>query len=305
MRISNYARSDAPVLIQGETGTGKELVARALHDASPRAAAPFVVVDCAALPENLIESELFGHTRGAFTGAVGTRQGAIEEANGGTVFLDEIGELPLAMQPKLLRALESKTVRRIGETEHRRVDVRFVAATHRDLQQLVASGAFREDLFFRLAVLPATIPPLRARPADIPLLLQHFLVQRAWGSAPLPETLVAEVQEHPWLGNVRELRSFVDRLSSVGPEMAWALTRGTAATSPPPSSSDVRGDDARFPSVDVTIPFKTLRDDWNAHLEREYMRKLIELHGRKLPDLANAAQLDRTYVSRLIQKHRL
>src|SRR5262249_49768276 len=153
----------------------KELAAQAIHETSPRGAGPFVVVDCGALPENLLESELFGHTRGAFTGAIAPRAGAFESAEGGTVFLDEIGELPRRMQPKLLRVLASQTVRRLGETEHRRVDVRFVAATHRDLQAMVGAGAFREDLYFRLGVLEARIPPLRERLEDVPLLLGHFL----------------------------------------------------------------------------------------------------------------------------------
>jgi len=144
--LSKYAQTSSAVLIQGETGTGKELVARAIHEASPRAEQPFVVVDCAALPETLLESELFGNARGAFTGAVAARAGAFETASGGTVFLDEIGELPITMQPKLLRVLESQTVRRLGESEHRRIDVRFIAATNRDLQSMVATGGFREDL---------------------------------------------------------------------------------------------------------------------------------------------------------------
>ena len=311
MRISQYARSDAPVLVQGETGTGKELVARALHDASPRANGSFVVVDCAALPENLIETELFGHARGAFTGAVGARLGAFEAANGGTVFLDEIGELPLAMQPKLLRVLESKTVRRVGETEYRAVDVRFVSATHRDLQQFVASGAFREDLFFRLSVLPAYIPPLRTRPADIRLLLMHFLGQRA-ADVRLSATLLAEIEQHSWLGNIRELRSFVDRAAAIGPEAAWALTRGTDAPTtsklrpPPPSAPALaQGESPVFPPVDTAVPFKVVREQWTDHLEREYLTKLIEAHGRNLAAMAAAAQLDRTYIRRLIQKHGL
>ena len=160
--LARVAAVDATVLVSGETGTGKELVAEAVHGASPRAGGPFVVVDCAALPDQLLQSELFGHARGAFTGAETARAGAIESANGGTVFLDEIGELPLAMQPALLRVLESRTVRRLGETAHRKVDVRFVSATHRDLRAMVTAGAFREDLYFRhRASLPLVVPPLR------------------------------------------------------------------------------------------------------------------------------------------------
>jgi two-component system, NtrC family, response regulator GlrR len=304
MRLSQYAHSDASVLVQGETGTGKELVARAIHRASPRSNGPLVVVDCGALPENLLETELFGHVRGAFTGAQSTRVGAIESADGGTVFLDEIGELPLAMQPKLLRVLESKTVRRIGETEHRNVDVRFVSATHRDLQQLVASGAFREDLYFRLSVLPVHVPPLRARPVDIPLLVAHFLRERAPNVVLSPE-LEQEIARHVWLGNVRELRSFVDRVTTIGPDAAWALTRGDVAAQSARTAPPVPRLGSDLPEVRIDVPFKELRETWTDHLEREYVRKLIEQHGRNLATLAAAAGLDRTYVRRLIQKHSL
>ncbi|CAN5803338.1 hypothetical protein BH09MYX1_BH09MYX1_61020 [soil metagenome] len=210
VRLSKYAKSTAPVLVEGETGTGKELVARALHDARS-ATAPYVVVDCSALPETLLESELFGHARGAFTGATHARAGAFEEADGGTVFIDEIGELPLAMQPKLLRVLESRTVRRLGETEHRPIDVRFVFATHRNLREMVTRGEFREDLYFRVSVLPLKLPPLRARREDVPLLIEHFLAGRKLG----PEDL-HQVLSLPLRGNVRELRNFVERALAVG-----------------------------------------------------------------------------------------
>ena len=183
-RLARIARAPASVLIEGETGTGKELVARAIHDASPRAGRPFVVIDCGALPENLLDAELFGHARGAFTGAVAARAGAFESAEGGTVFLDEIGELPLGVQPKLLRVLESRAVRRLGENDHRPVDVRVLSATHRDLRTMVNSRAFREDLYFRLAVLPVRVPPLRERPGDIIALAQHFLPRESAGSVP-------------------------------------------------------------------------------------------------------------------------
>src|SRR6185369_4646801 len=157
--LDRIASTDTSVLINGETGTGKELVAKCIHDLSPRREAPLVVVDCAALPENLLEAELFGHTKGAFTGAAQARAGAFEAADGGTVFLDEIGELPISMQPKLLRVLESHTVRRVGETNYRQVDFRFLSATHRDLLTMVNAGEFREDLYFRLSVLPVQVPP--------------------------------------------------------------------------------------------------------------------------------------------------
>ena len=220
--LSRVAPMEASVLIHGETGTGKELVARAIHLASPRARQPFVTVDCGALPENLLDAELFGHTKGAFTGAVSARAGAIETAEGGTVFLDEIGEVPISMQPKLLRLLESRTIRRIGESIHRNINVRFVTATHRDLLTMVSTGEFREDLYFRLSVLPIMIPPLRERREDIELLVNHFLGADR-GSHVTPE-LMRELISRPWRGNVRELRNFVERARALGAIEALAMS---------------------------------------------------------------------------------
>ncbi len=324
LRLSRYAASDAPVLLQGETGTGKELAAQAIHESSPRGAGPFVVVDCGALPETLLESELFGHVRGAFTGAIAARAGAFESAAGGTVFLDEIGELPLAMQPKLLRVLESQTVRRLGESEYRRVDVRFVAATHRDLQGMVAAGAFREDLYFRLGVLEARIPSLRERLEDVPLLLESFLRMTPYARVASERAL--EIASHPWLGNVRELRSFAGRIAAVGFDDAWAATRGvepprsivppagpaaaaataadtaTATVSPPaPASASAS---TGLPPVPTDVPFKALREQWTDHLEREYIGAFVRL-GMNAPAIAEAAGLDRSYVLRLMRKHEL
>ncbi len=224
--LARVARTDASILINGETGTGKEVVARSIHEASGRAKGPLVVVDCAALPENLLDAELFGHTKGAFTGAVQARAGAIESADGGTVFIDEIGELPLTMQPKLLRVLEQRTVRRIGEAIHRPVNVRFVTATHRDLLSMVSRGEFREDLYFRMCVLPVKVPPLRERPEDIELLVGHFLKGEK-----LSAEFTAELAKLPWRGNVRELRNFVERARALGEDKVSQLqTRSTTAT---------------------------------------------------------------------------
>jgi transcriptional regulator with GAF, ATPase, and Fis domain len=289
--LARVAESDAPVLLLGETGTGKELAARAIHAASKRAAQPFVIVDCAALSASLVEGELFGHARGAFTGAVGARAGSFEAADGGTIFLDEIGELPLAIQPKLLRVLESRTVKRLGESEHRSVDVRLIAATHRDLGRLVNSGAFREDLYFRLAVLPLVLPPLRARPSDIPLLYRHLLAGRQ-PREPVSERSLAEM---PWLGNVRELRNFVERVCAIG-------ASGPLATgSPAPTTEPAAG----ASPIPFEQPFKEFRESWIDHGEREYVRRLLERHGRNVAAAAEAAGLDRTYVYRLIRKHDL
>ena len=202
-----------PVLIQGETGTGKELVARAVHLLSPRAAKPFVVLNCAAIPEALLEAELFGHTRGAFTGAVQSRAGRIEAANGGTLFLDEIGEMPLALQAKMLRFLESGELQRVGENEITHVDVRIVAATHQPLPQRCGEGSFRLDLYHRLAVFPVTIPPLRERMEDVLPLASHVLGHLG-EDAPvkrLSQGAARHLMEHSWPGNVRELAHVLER----------------------------------------------------------------------------------------------
>ncbi len=308
LRLSKYAATDSPVLVHGETGTGKELVAHAIHEASSRHEQPFVVVDCAALPETLLESELFGHARGSFTGATQGRAGAFEAASGGTVFIDEIGELPLSMQPKLLRVLESQTVRRIGEPDHRRIDVRFIAATHRDLQAMVAAGTFREDLYFRLAVLPVFVPPLRARRDDIPGLLAHLLADRP--DVALPAELVPPLVRHPWVGNVRELRSFADRAAAIGPEAAWALTCGdetkmSVRPPPPPPRAPESATDLVLPPIPIDVPFKALRDRYDEHLERTYMSGMIEKLGRDVPTIARESGLDPTYVRRLLRKYDL
>jgi two-component system response regulator GlrR len=293
-RLARVARSEATVLIQGETGTGKEVAARAIHEASPRAGGPFVIIDCGALPENLLEAELFGHTRGAFTGAVEARAGAIEAADGGTVFLDEVGELPLTMQPKLLRVLESRTVRRLGETGHRSVDVRFLSATNRDLRTMVNTRAFREDLYFRLAVLPVTIPPLRERPADILALVQHFLPPEAL-SAVSPQ-MVRELMARPWLGNVRELRNFVERALALGAREALALSGSTS----PAGSAELR-----LPPALLSGSYRDMREQVLDAAERDYLRALLERHDRKVSEAAEAAGLNRTSLYRLITKHGL
>jgi transcriptional regulator with GAF, ATPase, and Fis domain len=295
-QMSRVANADAPVLILGETGTGKELVARAIHDASARASGPFVIVDCAALASSLIEGELFGHARGAFTGAVTARAGSFEAAHGGTIFLDEIGELPLALQPKLLRALESRTIKRLGESDHRPVDARLVAATHRDLRRMVNAGAFREDLYFRVAVLPLVLPPLRARKGDIALLFRHFLA----GRQPVEPVSERELAEMPWLGNVRELRNFVERACAIGAKDELQSSRATGeAPAGAPAAAEASS------PVTFDQPFKEFRERWIDQGEREYLQRLLDRHGRNVPAAAEAAGLDRTYVYRLIRKHGL
>jgi DNA-binding NtrC family response regulator len=221
--VARVGPSQASVLLLGESGTGKELVARAVHEASPRSARPFVVVDCASLPETLFESELFGHEKGAFTGAQATRPGLVESASGGTLFLDEVGDIPLSMQVKLLRLLESGTFRRVGSTELRRSDVRVISATHRDLEAMVEAGTFRQDLYFRLGVFPIVLPPLRERVQDLPLLVHSLLERVAPGRAlRVASTGMAALAGHRWPGNVRELRNVLERaaLLTDGDEIA-------------------------------------------------------------------------------------
>jgi len=223
--VARVGPSEAAVLLLGESGTGKELVARAVHEASTRAARPLVVVDCASLPETLFESELFGHEKGAFTGAQAARAGLVEAAHGGTLFLDEVGDIPLTMQVKLLRLLESGTYRRVGSTELRRADVRLVSATHRDLPRLVAEGRFREDLFHRLATFPIRLPALRERPGDIPLLAVSLLSRVApRRRLSLAADALQRLSRHAFTGNVRELRNVLER--------AALLTDGDTVTAP-------------------------------------------------------------------------
>jgi len=293
-RVEQVAATNASVLLLGETGTGKELLARAIHQQSRRAHRKFVVVNCGALPPGLIESELFGRERGAFTGAHTSQAGRFEIAHGGTIFLDEIGELPLELQPKLLRVLESRTVKRLGESEPRPIDVRLVAATHRDLRRMVNAGAFREDLYFRIAVLPLVLPPLRSRKEDIPLLFNHFLAGRKTVE-PVSER---ELTDMPWLGNVRELRNFVERACAIGAKEALHASHG--AEDPAASAGS-----ARTPPVPFDQPFKEFRERWIDHGEREDLRRLLERHARNVPAAAEEAGLDRTYVYRLIRKHGL
>ncbi|MEJ7139513.1 sigma-54 interaction domain-containing protein [Amphibiibacter pelophylacis] len=211
--LQRVAPSQLPVLLLGESGTGKELFARALHEASPRAGGPLVVVDCSGLSEALFESELFGHEKGAFTGAQARKPGLVETAQGGTLFLDEIGDVPLAIQVKLLRLIESGTYRRVGGLETRQADFRLVAATHKPLQDMVQAGQFRQDLYYRLAAFPVTLPPLRERRDDIPLLVDSFL-KRGVGTAPalqIDPPALALLQAHDWPGNLRELRNVIER----------------------------------------------------------------------------------------------
>jgi DNA-binding NtrC family response regulator len=214
--VEKVARTNATVLISGESGTGKEIVAKALHQNSRRKAGPFIVVNCGAIPEGLLESEMFGHRKGAFTGAVGDARGLLEAADGGTVFLDEVGEMPLALQVKFLRALQENEVTRIGETQPRKINVRFIAATNRSLLKMIEDGTFREDLYFRLNVVPLNLPPLRDRREDIPLLADFFLrdcaVRYGLPDLRMEREVHPRLMGHPWPGNVRELKNLIERM---------------------------------------------------------------------------------------------
>jgi len=253
--VARVGPSEASVLLLGESGTGKELVARAIHEASPRAARPLVVVDCASLPETLFESEVFGHEKGAFTGAQAARPGLVEAAGGGTLFLDEVGDIPLSMQVKLLRLLESGTYRRVGSTELRRSDVRLVSATHRDLGAMVAQGRFREDLYYRLSTFPITLPALRERGEDVPLLASSLLARVAPGRGlTLAPAALRRLARQPFPGNVRELRNVLERaalltdgevVSDAVTERALAIGAGVRLR---PASSPAAAADAA-PSV--------------------------------------------------------
>jgi transcriptional regulator with PAS, ATPase and Fis domain len=224
---SRVAQRDSTVLIHGETGTGKELLARAIHQNSRRKQQPFITINCGAIPKDLLESELFGHTRGSFTGAVGPKKGKIEMAHGGTLFLDEIGEMPLELQVKLLRLIQNGELEKVGATDVTKVDVRIIAATHRNLQALIEDGTFREDLYYRLAVVPLTIPPLRDRSEDIPELLEHLFVKaRQKHDIPklrLPSALTPYFSAYRWPGNIRQLENAVERLVvlSTGDEISF------------------------------------------------------------------------------------
>ena len=291
--LPRLADSDATILLEGETGTGKGLLAEAIHDASPRASGPMIVLDCGAIPPTLIESELFGHERGAFTGAAAARIGGFEAAHGGTVFLDEIGELPLDMQPKLLRAIEDRVVKRVGGNDPVRLDIRVIAATNRDLEREINQGRFRSDLYYRLNTFRLRIPPLRERREDIALLVAHFYRQLSPAGEPPPAELLAELARHDWPGNVRELRAAVERAVLLGDPAVWRALSGDA-----PVSSE----DSRF--VDGTS-FRAAKERAVAAWEREYVRSLIARHDGNLSRAARAVRMDRNHLRELLRRHKI
>jgi DNA-binding NtrC family response regulator len=297
------ARSDASVLLEGETGTGKEVVARALHSESKRAKGPFVVIDCGAIPAELAESELFGHMRGSFTGATDTRPGAFERAHGGTLLLDELGELPIDLQPKLLRALESREIRKIGGNEVKKVDVRVVAATNRDLQELIDAGEFRSDLFYRLAVIMVQLPSLRERLEDLPVLVQRML--RDMGLAdpgPITGPNLEHLQQHGWPGNVRELRNVLERaVAGVGHEEGRFTSLSVHVGGMRASSMRPSG----VPTVDLALPFQVGKERHNDAFELAYLTQLLGDTKGNVAEASRRAQLSRRHLYDLLKKHGL
>jgi DNA-binding NtrC family response regulator len=292
-QLEKIAASEATVLIEGETGTGKEGVADAIHDASARAKGPFIVVDCSAIPANLLESELFGHEAGAFTGATQRRIGAFEQASGGTLFLDEIGELPAELQPKFLRALESREIRRVGSSTQIRCDVRIIAATNRDLRSEVNRGTFRADLYYRLAVVRLALPPLRDRSGDIPLLARHLLGKIGASAQTIDELTVpdylAALAAAPWPGNVRELRNHLEQCAVFGERR---LPNAPASAHP-----------AR--EIDLQASYEIARRQAIDHFERTYLATLLERHGGNVAAAARAAGVNRAYLYRMLGRHGL
>ena len=311
--IRKVGPTASTVLIRGETGTGKELVAHALHEASPRKSEAFVSVHCAALPESLLESELFGHEKGAFTGAVQRKPGRIELAHKGTLFLDEIGDVPRSVQVKLLRVIQERELQRVGGTQTIRVDVRIVAATHRDLDAMVAAGEFREDLFYRLAVVPIHIPPLRERGADAARLTRHFVAECASALArarmSIDDDAVEVLAAQPWPGNVRQLQNFVERLvvladadvihrADVERELSRASNRATAPASVPPS-------DASRAGANATSTGALSLDSNRKETERQTLVKALSHAGNNRTRAARLLEVSRRTLYNKLREHGL
>jgi DNA-binding NtrC family response regulator len=287
--LKRVAPTGASVLVQGENGTGKELVARAIHAGSPRARRPLVTVNCAAVPEALFESELFGHVRGAFTGATDARRGKFQQADGGTLFLDEIGEIPLAVQPKLLRALDSGEVQRVGGSVEQ-VDVRVIAATNRDLEKEVQASRFRQDLYYRLLVVPVRVPPLRERPGDAALLARHFLDAACRRNRIRPKTLteaaISAIERGAWPGNVRQLRNAMERIAILAPGEAVGVEQVEDAAPSLPAS----GETARVPTGPVDLAEELRRR------ERDIVLAVLERNQWRMASAARELGLERSHL---------
>jgi transcriptional regulator with GAF, ATPase, and Fis domain len=290
--LGRIAPTELSLLVEGETGTGKDLVAECVHEASNRAGGPFVTFDCSSVAATLAESELFGHERGAFTGAVGAREGVFEQANGGTIFLDELGELPRSLQPKLLRVLEKRELRRLGGTKTIPIDVRLISATNRNLRAEVRRQTFREDLYFRVAGARVYIPPVRERVEDLPLLLERFLglLEPARTLHDVPEQLWAAFREYRWPGNVREVRNAVQRML-ITPERVFEPEPSSFA--PPPIA------EADLP------PLRVARREAVDSFEQRYLKALLAKASGNVTRAAALAQVSRQAIHLLMTKHGL
>jgi two-component system response regulator HydG len=300
--IDTVSHSTSTVLLQGESGTGKELVARAIHSRGPRASKPFVPVNCSAIPENLVESELFGHVRGAFTGAVATRMGLFEAADKGTIMLDEVGELPAQVQVKLLRILQEGEVKRVGSSESSNVDVRVIAATNVDLQRAMANGRFREDLYYRLNVITIYIPPLRERPDDIPLLSYHFLRKYALLAGRdirrISLEAIRALRSYQWPGNVRELENAIERA------VVMARSEVVVPSNLPSSVVDIP-DSLVSRNVLLDLPFSKAKKSVIDGFEKEYMEEALRRAEGNVSEAARQASLDRSNFRRILKKHKI
>jgi two-component system response regulator AtoC len=303
--LDRAAQVDATVLLVGETGTGKELAARAIHYHSARCQRRFVPVNCGALPAELVESELFGHARGAFTGAAAAKAGLFEEAEGGTIFLDEVGELPLTTQVKLNRVLQEREIRRVGDTTPTKVDVRIVAATHRDLREEVKAGRFREDLFYRVNVLTVRLPPLRERPDDVPLLAAHFLEKHARAARRTlrgfaPEAL-RRLAGHAWPGNVRELENVIERAVAVAGGEVVGVEDLPPELAAPPGLSEAPVSVAPL----AALPYRDAIAEARDRVSRDYLVALMKEFGGNVTRAAERAGMERESLHRLLRRHGL
>ena len=310
--VKKAARSEANILVLGESGTGKELIARAIHANSPRAAQAFVPVDCASLPEPLLESELFGHEKGAFTGAIRSKPGLVETAHRGTLFLDEIAELPPTLQVKLLRALQERQIRRVGGTSLIEVDVRVVSATNRDLREAMASGNFREELYYRVNVIAITLPPLRERAGDVKLLAHAFVKKYASGRITgIDESAMEALEAYAWPGNVRELQNIIERACALTDEQTISRRdlpehlldhAGARPAAPLPAASHAS---TEVLTSSRDLPLKDARERWLQVLEASYLRDTLNRHGGNISAAALSAGIDRKTFHRLLNKYRI
>jgi len=304
--VNRVAITDANILLTGESGTGKEMIARIIHSKSPRSQGPFIPVDCAAIPENLLESELFGYEKGAFTGAHTMRKGLLESANGGTLFLDEIGEMTLALQAKLLRTLEDRVVRRLGSNRFIPVDIRIIAATNRDLKKAVQEGTFRNDLYYRLNVIHIHIPPLRERREDIPLLVLHFLKKfsnlHKKKVISISSEALSVLEDYPWPGNVRELQNVIERavIMSDGERIELKDLPNSLIV------RDIEGSSFQVLNPTITsIPYREAKKIWLATFEKNYLLSLFENTSYNISRAAEIAGINRKTIHRLIKRYNL